>query len=195
MTSVSDNITAIEKAMEGVTPGLWAAGYSSPGARSRYIYANNGAILEIRDSEGRADSQAIATFIAACSPDRMREVLALARQAAALQQEVDSLKQTRQHSREASAALHDAFMEERKRAEALKRENAELRKTLAGDHEIKPLSEDRLEEILEFEERFKMLGGAGDTASLDWATQCALINEAVLACRARALLGGENADN
>lgn len=52
---------------------------------------------------------------------------ALARQAEALQREVDSLKQTRQHSREASAALHDAFMEERKRVEALQRENAELR--------------------------------------------------------------------
>ncbi|WPE19849.1 hypothetical protein [Shinella zoogloeoides] len=82
-----------------------------------------------------------------------------------------------------------------RQAEALQRENAELRKTLAGDHEIKPLSEDRLDEILEFQERFKMLGGAGDTASLDWATQCALINEAVLSCRARALLGGENAGN
>ena len=81
-----------------------------------------------------------------------------------------------------------------RQAEALQRENAELRQTLAGDHEIKPLPEERLDEILEFEERFKMLGGAGDTASLDWATQCALINEAVLACRARALLGGsENA--
>jgi len=93
----------------------------------------------------------------------VREVLALARQAEALQQEVDSLKQTRQHSREASAALHDAFMEERKRVEALQRENAEFRQSLS--------------EILETAEQY-------------WANP-GEISEIV---RARALLGGENAE-
>jgi len=98
-------------------------------------------------------------------------------------------------AQDACEEIRSAFSALARQAEALQRENAELRETLAGDHEIKPLSEERLDEILEFEERFKMLGGAGDTASLDWATQRALIDEAVLACRARALLGGsENAE-
>jgi len=82
------------------------------------------------DAPPAEEAAANMRYIAACNPVAMREVLALARQAEALQQEVDSLKQTRQHSREASAALHDAFMEERKRVEALQRENAELAKSL-----------------------------------------------------------------
>ena len=109
------------------------------------------------------NGEANAAYIAACNPVAMREVL----------DELYALRET---------ALQ---------LEAMKREMAELRSTLAGDHECKPLSEDRLEEILEFEERFKMLGGAGDTASLDWSTQRALIDEAVLACRARTLIQGE----
>ncbi|MCJ8053813.1 hypothetical protein GB928_018310 [Shinella curvata] len=101
-------------------------------------------------------------------------------------------------------AIYDAdtVLDLARQAEAMKREMAKkdariaaLEKVLAGDHEIKPLSEDRLEEILEFEERFKMCGGAGDTASLDWSTQRALIDEAVLASRARALIGGGNAED
>lgn len=173
--TTSDNISAIEaveKAMEKATPGVWdvweeqTPNKADAIAEMAYQVENSDPFVEVvylLNADGKCPattgcgptSAANAAYISACSPDRMRLILAEAR-----------------------------------KAEAMKREIAELRKLLAGDHEVKPLSEERLDEILEFEEQFKMLGGAGDTASLDWATQRALIDEAVLACRARTLLNG-----
>jgi hypothetical protein len=148
MNSPVSAIEAIEKAMEGVTPGPWKA-VSDPHFDSGLVYTSvqpinideeamkplamaNGEYHVCRMSHTAAPwrfnyHRANARYIAACNPVAMREVLAIARKAEALEREVDSLKQTRQHSREASAALHDAFMAERKRVEALQRENAELR--------------------------------------------------------------------
>ena len=88
MTSPSSPVDIIEKAMEGVRPGTWVAGYSRPASRTRYVYANNVSILETHDSKGRRDCEANADYIAACSPDRMRVVLDLARQAEAMKREM-----------------------------------------------------------------------------------------------------------
>lgn len=78
---------------------------------------------------------------------------------------------------------------------AAARERDGLREALAGDREVQPLSEARLDRILEFEERVGQLAGPKDTATLTWADQRALIAEAVLAYRARQALasraGGE----
>lgn len=165
--TTSDNISAIEaieKAMEGVTPGRWGQFHPNyaPEAEGTPFstWDTSHDLSAIKDGKkvGRIATfkhSADAAYVDACNPVAMSAILAEARKAA-----------------------------------AMKREIAELRKLLAGDHEVKPLSEERLDEILEFEEQFKMLGGAGDTASLDWATQRALIDEAVLACRARTLLNG-----
>ena len=170
--TASERIELIEMAMDGVTPGRWEVWEEQTPTKAEaiaemaYQVENSDPFVEVvylLNADGKCPattgcgptSAANAAYISACSPDRMRLILAEAR-----------------------------------KAEAMKREIAELRKLLAGDHEVKPLSEERLDEILEFEEQFKMLGGAGDTASLDWATQRALIDEAVLARRARTLLNG-----
>jgi len=119
------------------------------------------------------------------------ENAALARQAEALQQEVDSLKQTRQHSREASAAIHDAFMEERKRVEALQRENADLREAL------KPFVSSFEARRHAYSKRYsdRDLGYANfDKMPDEWAMEHISFNMGVFR-RARALLGGsENAE-
>ncbi len=168
MTSPVSPSETIAKAMEGVTPGPWD--FEPVDEHSvRPTITTIGDYRVVRSGRGSRGydlhgvDEVDAAYIAACNPVAMREVL----------DELSALRET---------ALQ---------LEAMQREMAELRSTLAGDHEVKPLSEDRLEEILEFEERFKMLGGAGDTASLDWSTQRALIDEAVLACRARTLIQGE----
>lgn len=96
MTSPVSAIEAIEKAMEGVTPGRWGQYHPS------YAPEAEGAPFSTWDSshdvsamEDGKHIKRIATFkhatdaayLDACSPDRMREVLALARQAEALQRE------------------------------------------------------------------------------------------------------------
>jgi len=80
MTSPVSAIEAIEKAMEGVTPGPWKAeGYVVMGD-----WHASGGIASVR-SGARAFNDA--DYIAACNPVAMREVLALARKAEALQRE------------------------------------------------------------------------------------------------------------
>ena len=64
MTSPSSPVDIIEPAMEGVTPGTWVAGYSSPMRRTRYVYANGVSILEKRlraamGAEGQQFMQAL----------------------------------------------------------------------------------------------------------------------------------------
>lgn len=71
---------------------------------------------------------------------------------------------------------------------ALRADRERLREALRGDHEVKPMSEERLERILDFEEHFKAVAIPEMTATLDWSDQRALIDEAVLAYRARAAL-------
>jgi len=115
---------------------------------------------------------------------------ALARQAEALQQEVDSLKQTRQHSREASAALHDAFMEERKRVEALQRENAEKDARIAAlEAGMRPFS--KFAGVV-FERNFNSSDPVDTMTATDGAVSTLYARDVF---SARALLGGENAGN
>lgn len=91
MTSPVSAIEAIEKAMEGVTPGLW---YDAPGTTTgRIVVAPNTTKAKRRIAAlGGPDREANAAYIAACSPDRMGVVLALARQAEALQRENAELR-------------------------------------------------------------------------------------------------------
>lgn len=71
----------------------------------------------------------------------------------------------------------------------------EIKKALAGDHEVRPMHPDRLDRILDFQEHAGQVMGPNDSASLSWADQRALIDEAVIAFRARAAidpaLGGD----
>lgn len=86
MTSPVSAIEAIEKAMEGVTPGPWKAeGYVVMGD-----WHASGGIASVR-SGSRAFNDA--AFIAACNPVAIREVLSLARQAEALQREMAELRE------------------------------------------------------------------------------------------------------
>jgi len=87
MTSPVSAIEAIEKAMEGVTPGPWndhrdirLRGQHDVGLSICFVNCENGSRTDI---EARAN----AAYIVACNPVAMREVLALARQAEALQRE------------------------------------------------------------------------------------------------------------
>ena len=112
-----------------------------------------------------------------------------ASQAEALQQEVDSLKQTRQHSREASAALHDAFMEERKRVEALQRENAEKDARIAAlEAGMRPFS--KFAGVV-FERNFNSSDPVDTMTATDGAVSTLYARDFF---GARALLGGENAE-
>lgn len=166
MTSPVSAIEAIEKAMEGVT---------HPDAPEWIAVAQDG-----DGPNGGFWTCAAATTE---SPRYIRADIcaAIARQAEALQQEVDSLKQTRQHSREASAALHDAFMEERKRVEALERENAELREALKPFAECAPEWESEPDSLHVF---------------LEWNDEKAPVPSLPVADfrHARALLGVSNAE-
>lgn len=97
-------IAAIEKAMEGVTPGPWEVWEEKTPTKSdaiaemAYQVENSDPFAEavyLLNANGRCPattgcgptSAANAAYIAACSPDRMREVLAAARKAEALQRE------------------------------------------------------------------------------------------------------------
>jgi len=65
---------------------------------------------------------------------------------------------------------------------------------LNGDHEIRPLPEDDLDRILEYQESTRSVGlPAGCIFGLSWAAQQKLIDEAVLAYRARAALANSPA--
>ncbi|MCD1264268.1 hypothetical protein [Shinella sumterensis] len=91
MTSPVSAIEAIEKAMEGVTPGPWVAherksyfGVFAQSIGRGFVSAGR---LVAAFAKPHTDAKANAQYLAACSPDRMREVLSLARQAEALQRE------------------------------------------------------------------------------------------------------------
>ena len=61
---------------------------------------------------------------------------------------------------------------------------------LSGDHEVKPMSEERLDRLLDHQEHFRAVACDGMTATFQWSDQCALLDEAVLAFRARSALNG-----
>ena len=156
MTSPVSAIEAIEKAIEHATPGVWdiweerTPTKADAIAEMAYQVENtepfSGAVF-LLNADGKCPaatgcgqtSAANAKYIAACSPDRMREVLALARQ-----------------------------------AEALQRENAELRKAL------------------------KPLAAEADCWSSAYPDTCLVARTSKISLgtirRARALLGGENAE-
>lgn len=148
MTSPVSAIEAIEKAMEGVTPGLW---YDAPGTTTgRIVVAPNTTKAKRRIAAlGGPDREANAAYIAACSPDRMGVVLALARQ-----------------------------------AEALQRENAELREALRPFADVADLVDSETEGVADSDE-FQM--HFHDYLMASWKLS--------IFRRARALIGGENAGN
>ena len=109
MTSRVSAIEAIEKAMEGVTPGPWYPGHlgTDSTCQCRSIVDDGsymGAIAAVHVSNGlpvgeggndsppAEEAAANMRYIAACNPVAMREVLALARQAEALQRENAELR-------------------------------------------------------------------------------------------------------
>lgn len=82
-------IETIEKAMEGVTPGPWQTVQTGHGSRVKPDIAWCGHT----SSQSHAETEANAAYIAACNPVAMCEVLALARQAEALQRENAELRE------------------------------------------------------------------------------------------------------
>jgi hypothetical protein len=86
MTSPVSAVEAIEKAMELATPGDW---HDAPGTTTgRVVLALKTTKAKRRVAAlGGPDRDGNAAYIVACSPDRMREVLALASQAEALKRE------------------------------------------------------------------------------------------------------------
>lgn len=87
--NVSEHLDAIEKAMEGVTHGDWYLAGKLTIRHTSPVGGTDGWIGKVNWRNGEAN----AAYIAACSPDRMREVLALARQAEALQRENAELRE------------------------------------------------------------------------------------------------------
>ncbi|MDP9590636.1 UNVERIFIED_ORG: hypothetical protein J2W19_003200 [Shinella zoogloeoides] len=88
MTSPVSAIEAIEKAMEGVTHGDWYLAGKLTIRHASPVGGTHGWIGKVNWQNGEAN----AAYITACSPDSMREVLALARQAEALQRENAELR-------------------------------------------------------------------------------------------------------
>lgn len=103
-------IAAIEKAMEGVTPGTWGAHQTVIHGRAYgghwvevadedqliQISGSGGArsyTQRVFDTQGHDDNEANARYVAACNPVAMREVLAAARKAEALQRENADLRE------------------------------------------------------------------------------------------------------
>lgn len=159
-------IEAIEKAMEGVTPGPWQVHQTVIHGKAYGGHwvevANEDQLIQISgsggarsytqrvfDTQGHDDNEANARYIAACSPDRMGVVLALARQ-----------------------------------AEALQRENAELREALRPFADVADLVDSETEGVADSDE-FQM--HFHDYLMASWKLS--------IFRRARALIGGENAGN
>lgn len=107
MTSPSSPVDSIAKAMEGVTPGPWDVWEEQTPTKAEaiaemaYQVENSEPFAEVvylLNANGKCPattgcgptSAANAAYIAACSPDRMREVLALARQAEAMKQRAEA---------------------------------------------------------------------------------------------------------
>lgn len=89
-------VELIEKAMEGVTPGKWESEHGSAygPVMSYNVSANARKVLSpvVCHIVDHLEAKANAAYIAACSPDRMREVLAAASEAEALKREIAELR-------------------------------------------------------------------------------------------------------
>lgn len=77
MTSPSDILSEIEKALESATHGDWYLAGKLTIRHTSPIGGTDGWVGKVNWRNGEANAR----FIASCSPDRMREVLALARRA------------------------------------------------------------------------------------------------------------------
>lgn len=94
MTTPSSPIDSIAKAMEGVThaPGPWVS-------EDAAVYCDDVTGQRVADCKGeylfwsKEKIRANADYIAACSPDRMREVLDLARQAEAMKRVIKEMQE------------------------------------------------------------------------------------------------------
>lgn len=112
--TTSDNISAIEaieaieKAMEAATPGVWdvweeqTPNKADAIAEMAYQVENSDPFVEVvylLNADGKCPattgcgptSAANAAYISACSPERMRSILAEARKAAAMEREIAQL--------------------------------------------------------------------------------------------------------
>ncbi|MBB5040850.1 hypothetical protein [Shinella fusca] len=91
MISPVSAIEAIEKAMEGVTVEEWIVNGDRFSVETDATFIPDQKVIALcATGEG---AMARALYIAACSPDRMRGVLSLARQAEALQRENAELRE------------------------------------------------------------------------------------------------------
>ncbi|WP_313666170.1 hypothetical protein [Shinella sp.] len=152
MTSPVSAVEAIEKAMEGVTPGPWYPGHlgTDSTCQCRSIVDDGsymGAIATVNvdnglpigeggnDAPPAEEAAANMRYIAACNPVAMREVLALARQAEALQRENAEkdaeIAKLRGMIRDNGTPRFNAVCD---RAETAEREVAELRAVMKDCH-------------------------------------------------------------
>ena len=101
--TTSDNISAIEaieKALEGVTPGPWHVAESGLGNKMKaptVYHAGDdlnyvASFADFMTFHGPTRNLENARYIAACHPVAMREVLALARKAEAMEREIAELR-------------------------------------------------------------------------------------------------------
>jgi len=103
--------------MEGVTPGPWhvAEGGLGNKVKAPTVYHAGddlnyvASFADFMTFHGPTRNLENARYIATCSPDRMREVLALARQAEALQRENAGLREALSPSGETKAAYIGEF--------------------------------------------------------------------------------------
>lgn len=174
MTPPVSAVEAIEKAMEHATPGTWDVWEEKTPTKSdaiaemAYQVENSDPFAEavyLLNANGKCPattgcgptSAANAAYIAACSPDRMREVLALARQAEALKRRAEAAEALAERMRQeaqahamevrtANSTIYEIYQvvsggkgepgnwhgaePVRAKLEALQRENAELREAL-----------------------------------------------------------------
>lgn len=122
MSTTSDNIAAISKALEGVTPGPWYPGHlgTDSTCQCRSIVDDGGytgAIATVHVDNGLAvgdggndappaeEAAANMRYIAACNPVAISALLAEARKAEAMQQEIAELREALRPF--ASVAEHD----------------------------------------------------------------------------------------
>jgi hypothetical protein len=184
MTSPSEAVDTIEKAMEGVTPGPWEAKENAYGA----VFIYGGETLttsvgteykELLAGGNSHDTLKMknAAYIAACSPDRMREVLALARKAEAMEREMAEKENARSEQwrmrREAEASRDT----ERAISHALKLERDELVTAMEG--------------VVHFGDALDFREDHLSKALAQWIAAGGAILEKIDA--SRALIGGDNA--
>ncbi|TAA54062.1 hypothetical protein [Shinella sp. JR1-6] len=124
----SDNISAIEaieKALEKATPGVWdvweeqTPNKADAIAEMAYQVENSDPFVEVvylLNADGKCPattgcgptSAANAAYISACSPERMRSILAEARKAEAMEREIAELREALAEASDAISAFADS---------------------------------------------------------------------------------------